>query len=153
MNSYYVPTIIVSSVGSIGIYYGYYYVKGYIKNYIMERVMEELNRKQNQEAEIFKPMEKSKSAIILYNHGGKSHNICVPYDRSKSRKMLRKEVFLVRLDDQENNNQENQIEITHKPGVPYLLSAKDMGGIKIIVIKDDETIREYGEEEIPNFLD
>ena len=149
MSQYYVPTIIVSS---IGIYYGYYYIKsyvqGYVQDYVMKRVLEELNKKQDQNSEIFKPMEKSKSAIILYNHGGKNHNICVPYDRSKSRKMLRKEVFLVRLDDHEN-----RVEITHKPGVPYLLSAKEMGGIKIVVTKDGETIREYGEDEIPNFLD
>lgn len=157
MSQYYVSTAII---GSIGVYYGYYYVKGYVQNYVqnyvMERVMEELNKKQDQDSEIFKPMEKSKSAIILYNHGGKSHNICVPYDRSKSRKMLRKEVFLVRSDsDQVNNNYENEqrVEITHKPGVPYSLCAKDMGGTKIIVTKDGETIREYGEDEIPNFLD
>ena len=144
---YYVPSVII---GSVGIYYGYYYVRSYLQKYIMDQVMTELNKKQDGEAEIFKPLEKSKSAIILYSHGGKNHKVCVPYDRSKSRNMLRKQVFLIRTNE---NEDEQWNEITHKPGIPYLLSAKDMGGIKIIIVKDGETIKEYSEDEIPNYLD
>ena len=129
---------------SVGLYYGYQYGKSYLNNYIIKQVMDELNKKQEKDGVIFQPLERTKSAVILYNHGGKEHKVCVPYDRSKSRAMLRKKVFLIRDDD--------RIEITHKPGVPYSLSAKDMGGNKIIVTKDNRTIKEYTDIEIPNYL-
>ena len=135
-------TIIFSA--TISIYYSYKYGKYYLEKYIINRIMKELNKKQEDEGIVFIPMEKTKSAVILYKHGGKEHKVCVHYDRTKLRPMLRKKVFLIKSDE--------RIEITHKPGVPYLLTAKDMGGIKIIVVKDNNTIKEYQEEEIPNYL-
>lgn len=140
-------TIIILG-GSVSLYYVYYYAKSRLYKYLMNRMMEELNKKQESEDILFQPLERTKSAVILYKHGGKEHKVCVPYDRSKSRIMLRKEVYLVR----NGGEKEERIEITHKPGVPYLLSAKEMGGSKIIVIKDNKIIKEYGEDEKPAYL-
>ena len=60
--------------------------------------------------------------------------------------MLRKEVKLVLEDNTE-------VDITHKPGVPYTLSANEMGGNKIVIFKDGKVIKEYFGNEIPNYLD
>ena len=139
----YIP---VTLIGTVSIYYGYLYGKSYLEKHIIDRVMGELNKKQDEEGVVFKPLEKTKSAVILYKHGGKEHKVCVPYDRTKTRHMLRKQVFLVLQNDK-------NLIITHKPGVPYLLSAKDMGGSKIIVTKDGKTVREYEEDEVPNYLE
>ena len=137
-------------VGGVGVYFGYFYIKGYIKIYLTNRIMDEVNKilaaKQDEDGVLFKPMARTNSAVIHYKHGGKEHKVCVPYDRSKSRPMLRKDVFLINDDD-------SRIEITHKPGVPYLLSAGDMGGSKIIVIKDNKIIKEYEKTDVPNYLE
>ena len=144
--SYFYPIGFV--IGSISCYFGYKYGKLWLNGYIINKVMKQLNNIQEEERISFQPVSRTKSALIVYKHDGKLHKVCVPYDRTKSRNMLRKKVFLVQS---ENNNVE-RIEITHKPGVPYLLSASDMGGIKIIVIKDNRIINTYTSEEIPNYL-
>lgn len=138
---------------SVGIYYG----KSYLERYIANKVIDQLKSKQDNEGIVFQALERTNSAVILYKHGGKEHRVCVPYDRSKSTAMLRKQVFLI---NSSNNNNDidkkidiNRIEITHKPGIPYLLSAKQMGGTKIIVIKDNETIKEYLDDDIPGYLE
>lgn len=143
MNFYYFPIITVSA------YIMYHFGKEYLSNYVLAKVNEELAKKQNDEGITFKTLEKSKSAVVLYKYGGKEHKVCIPYDRSKSTNMLRKEVRLVI--DQEGI--EEKIDITHKPGVPYLLSANDMGGSKIIILKDNKIIKEYIGNEIPNYLE
>ena len=141
---YYINSILGILGTGVGVYYGYNYVKSYLNRYILTKVMEELDKRQEKEGIVFKHLEKTKSAVIVYKHGGKQHKVCVPYDRTKSRTMLRKKVFLVKAGE--------KIEITHKPGVPYLLSSKDMGGEKILVTKDNQTIKEYSNEEIPKYL-
>lgn len=139
MNFYYFPII------AAGGYLFFHYGKTYLNNYILSRVNEELNKTQDQEGINFRVFEKSKSAVVLYKYGGKEHKVCIPYDRTKSTNMLRKEVKLIK--------NEETIDITHKPGVPYLLSSEDMGGDKIIVIKDNSVIKEYFGDEIPGYLE
>lgn len=139
MNFYYFPII------AAGGYLFFHYGKTYLNNYILSRVNEELNKNQDQEGINFRVFEKSKSAVVLYKYGGKEHKVCIPYDRTKSTNMLRKEVKLIK--------NEETIDITHKPGVPYLLSSEDMGGDKIIVIKDNNVIKEYFGDEIPGYLE
>ena len=144
---YFLPlTFALRTIGTV--YYVYSYGKSFLNKYIINQVLKELNNKQEDEGILFKQLGRTKSAIILYKHGGKEHSVCVPYDRSNLRTMLRKKVFLIN-----SNIDNNKIEITHKPGVPYSLSAKDMGGIKIIVMKDNTIIKEYAQSEIPNYLD
>jgi len=139
MNVYYFPII------AVGTYFAYHYSKKYLNDYILNKVNEELSKKQDQEGISFKTFERTKSAVVLYKYGGKEHKVCIPYDRTKSTSMLRKEVKLI-LDNEE-------IDITHKPGVPYLLSANDMGGSKINVVKDGKIIKEYVSDEIPGYLE
>lgn len=158
--SNYLPDYVIPvglAVGSgIGLYYVYKYAKGRINKYIVERVLDEMNKNQTKDGILFKPLGRTKSAVILYKDGGKEHKVCVPYDRTKSRKMLRKKVFLVRSSDspdEKEERKEERIEITHKPGVPYLLTPREMGGIRIEVIKDGTVIQEYNETEVPYYLD
>lgn len=142
MANYFWPTVLLS-VPLVG-YYGYYYLKNKLDNYIIVQVMKKLDEMGNAEEVKFQPFQRTRSAMVMFEHGGKQHRVCIPYDRTKSRAMLRKKVYLIRGND--------KIEITHKPGVPYLLSAKDMGGNNIVVEKDKEIIHEYCAEDAPAYL-
>lgn len=139
MNYYYIIGIGVSG------YIGYYYGKSWINNYISNKVIKKLNEISNSEEVKFKQLHRNTSALVVFEHGGKSHNVCIPYDQSKAKYMRRKSVFLVGGD--------NKTEITHKAGVPYLLSAAQMGGDKIVVEKDNITLKVYESDEIPMYLE
>lgn len=136
--------ILVVSVAAI--YKGYYYGKRKLEGYIVKRVMDDLDRrmKQEEEEELFKPIH-SNSAQIKVKTGGKTHSIYVPYNRRKSTSMLRKRVYLIK--DSE------KVDISQKPGIPYLVCAGDLGGESIIIENlDGDIVREYSEEQIPNFF-
>lgn len=53
----------------------------------------------------------------------------------------------------ETENGEKCIDITHEAGIPYLLTAKQLGGKKIVVysrLDEDESVT-FEENEVPNF--
>lgn len=144
MNYYYFPIIPV--VGYV-CYIGYGYGKKRFYEYVLSQVNEELDRRMKKEdqEELFKPHTKSKSAIIKVTHGGKTHDVYIPYDRSKSTSMLRKKVFLLR--------DEKKIEMSQKPGIPYLISAEQMGGTQIIVEDlEGNLIKTFKENEVPGYI-
>ena len=126
--------------------YGYYYYYGRkkIKEYIIVKLFEELDMRKSEEKVMFKPLRKNQSAMVLFDHCGKQYKICVAYDMKKRVSMLSKKVFLI--EDGE------KIDITQKPGIPYSLSANEMGGERIIVEKSNKIIREYKGNEVPGYL-
>ena len=145
MNNILYSSISLGVLGCVG-YYGYSYGKNYFYKYVMRKVNEELDRRMevDKEEELFKPMHKN-SAVIMVNQAGKKHSVYVPYDRKKSSSMLRKKVFLIKENE--------KIDISQKPGVPYLINAKQLGGQKIIVEDlTGEIIKTYNEDEVPNYL-
>ncbi len=132
---------------SVGVVVGvsgllYFYRKS-IKSYIINKVIEQISEKREETK--FQPLRKTQSAMVLFEHGGKQHKLFVPYNRRKSSAMIKKKVYLIFVDREE--------EITHKPGIPYLLSAGDMGGDKIVVKIDNIVVKEYVGDEVPNYLD
>lgn len=145
---YILPTIFLGVSISVSCYYGGDYVKKCLSGMMMN--MLDKHTKPDRSKVSFKTLGRSQSAIISFDHLGKQHKVCVPYDRKKSMKMLRKTVFLIKDNETEKTN---KIDITHKPGIPYLLTPKQMGGIKIIVEKDNKILKEYTEDEIPEFLE
>lgn len=132
----------VLGLGALG-YFGYKYSREKMNDYIMGKVMRELDKRLENE-EGFTPMKKTSSAMIKINHGGKSHSIYVPYNRRKSTKMLQTRVFLLKG--------EEKIPISQKPGIPYLVSAKDLGGdIILIEDRDGNVLKVYKDDEVPDF--
>ena len=83
-----------------------------------------------------------KSAFIVYSRCGKDYMINVPYKRELVTQMSKCKVFLSK------NNE--MINITQQPGIPYLVSAKMLGGDKIIM-NCGETVKEFLNDEIPSF--
>ena len=134
----------ITGIAGIICVYGYYYGKRKLYDHIIEKVNEKLDNDINNE-NMFKPLHKNSSAVIEVKHNGKTHSVYIPYDRRKSVSMLRKRVFLLKDDQKED--------MTQKPGVPYLVSAKDLGGDSIIVEDlSGEFLKSYTEDEIPGFL-
>ena len=142
MNYFYLSLPVIGWMG----YMGYRYGEAQFYSYAMDRVKDELDKrmKKEDEEEMFRPSEKS--AIIRVSSGGKSHSIFVPYDRNKSSSMLRKKVFLMKEDG-------NKIDISQKPGVPYLISADHLGGTQILVENlSGEIIKTFHSSEVPGFI-
>ena len=128
-----------------GLYYSRQYITLYVAGIVMQGMKDKMDQELDNEGIAFVPFARTKSARVLFKDGGKSYNVCIPYDRSKSRAMLRKKVILIGDGFRED--------ITHKPGIPYLLTPAQMGGQKIIVTKDNKIIHEYGPDDMPNYLD
>lgn len=144
----YTYTDIATGVGILGVlglgYYGYGYVKDFGQRYINNQVMSQLNDKMEKEGEPFITLGND-SALITFTHGGKQHHVTTQYSRLNARGMNRKMVYLIDADG-------NKKDITHKPGIPYNLSPKDMVGVEIVVEKDDQILHKYDLDEIPKYL-
>ena len=140
MNYFLIP------LAAYGTYVAYGYGKRQFYSYMMGQVNEELDKRLKKEEgeDAFHPM-RGKSAVIRVQHGGKFHDIYVPYDRNKSSSMLRKKVFLI-CDGQ-------KIDLTQKPGIPYLVSAEHLGGTSIIIEDlSGDVIRTFDLEQVPGYI-
>ena len=145
MNNVLYSTVSIGILGIAG-YYGYVYGKNKFYKYVMGKVNEELDRRMeiDKNEELFKPVHKN-SAVIMVNQAGKTHSVYVPYDRKKSTSMIRKKVYLIK--------DEEKLDISQKPGVPYLINAGQLGGTEIIVEDmSGDIIKRYSKDEIPNYL-
>ena len=151
----YVLGLTILGTATYGIYYyGINMAKNYIGDKILSSIIEKEKAKFENTDPDFRIFGRSKSAVVVFNHIGKDYKIHIPYDKSKTRSMMKKKVFLIRkLKTKDPERTENEkIEITHKPGIPYLLTAKEMNGLKIIVEIDTKLVKEYQENEAPKFL-
>lgn len=141
---YYIDRIMIVLVVPIIAYYGCKIVKNKIKSYAVNLVLEESKNLTEDRSKQFKIS--GNSALITFQNGGKVYHVAVPYNRSKLRCMLRKKVHLIKSDGTE-------IDITHKPGIPYLQAASEMGGDEIRINKNGEIIGTYVGSEIPLYLE
>lgn len=83
-----------------------------------------------------------KSATITYTHNNKIYRIIIPYNRRRIRSMSQHQVFLVKGND--------RVDITHQPGIPYLITAEEMGGDSIIILDESNNIiKELDKTSIP----
>ncbi len=142
--SIYTTLTMIGGIGFIS-YYTYYCVKYKIRQYVADQVVKKVNEISNSEEVKFKQFQGHPSALVIFDYGGKSYNLCVPFDQAKAIHMRRRNAYLVKG--------EERIEITHKPGIPYMISAKEMGGEKIIVDKDGIVLKEYGADDVPKYLE
>lgn len=139
---------ITGTIGFLSLgYISIYYAKNKVKSYILDWAKSEMDRRMEIEEieRSFIPNRKSSSAVISFNHGGKRHNVHVPYNRKRTAKMLKHKVYLIK-------NGEKQ-DISQKPGIDYVISAKDLGGESIIIENSDgNIIREYIGSAVPDFF-
>lgn len=85
-----------------------------------------------------------KTVSLNYFHGTKQHKIILPHQTRLRIKMSKHYVYLIHVDGNETN-------ITQQPGIPYLATAKDLGGIgyKIIDNATLEIVEELDDISIP----
>lgn len=88
------------------------------------------------------------SASVVYERLGKQYILLVPYNRSRVVSMSQFKVELIRDGKQ-------AVDITQQPGIPYMVSAKELGGNKIVITNEETRIKHeydqckppmYGEE-------
>lgn len=85
------------------------------------------------------------SASILYERMGQQYILMVPYKRKHVSTMTQFKVELLR-------SGKPALDITQQPGIPYMVSAGDLGGHIIKITNEDNGVtHEYGEEKIPMY--
>jgi uncharacterized protein (UPF0333 family) len=85
------------------------------------------------------------AAVITYNEG--KNSLRVPYDADLVPVMINYEVNLMTATN-------NFVCITQEPGIPYLCTARQLGGEKIIVIDhENNTSYTYGIDDVPRFCE
>jgi len=151
---------LIGSLGMVGsaLYYYQTDIKRYVMlNYIWPQIEYMAKLKSDNELKndvMLKPVHQD-SMHLQFQHEGKTHSIYLPWNESLIRKMQRRKVYLLKRNNvsQSDTNLSNtytRIDISQKPGIPYLLSAKDLGGEKIIIEDlSGEIIGEFENEEIP----
>ena len=131
---------VIISVPCIG-YLSYLYVKKRIIGYALNKIVDHINENNNEQ--YFKPISKN-SAMITFNRLGKIDNVYVPYNRRNSSIMLTKNIYLVKKGEKTLLNQ--------NPGIPFMVSASDLGGEEILVEdKEGNIIKRFEQDEIPRF--
>jgi hypothetical protein len=88
------------------------------------------------------------SAMIEYEYFGQNYKLSIPYNRKKLINMSDYKAELFFNDDKPSLN------ITQQPGIPYILSANDLGG-EYIKITNMETglSHNYDNKNIPMYAD
>ena len=82
------------------------------------------------------------SATLMYERMGKIYHLTVPYNRSIMANMVGKKVYLIK----QTPEKEIVIDVTHQPGIPYLVTANAMGGMSFRITDsiDDVTVEVPG---------
>lgn len=87
----------------------------------------------------------NRSASIMYEHFQKMYIVSIPYDRSQRVRMTSYKAELIYPDGK-------RLLITQQPGVPYLVSARSLGGESIeITNQEDGKSIIYSGDSIPNY--
>jgi len=119
-------------------------IKSFIKLYIIIQLKKILNKLEgkNNHLENQNTISFEKNHVhITYHLNGNNHDLRIPHHTKNKLKL--NQIILI------NNDEMVEIDITHKHGLPYYLSAKDLGGHKIVHKKGDEVIMEFHHDEIP----
>ena len=75
------------------------------------------------------------NAVITFERAGTQWTMTLPHDRRKIARHAETRVFLVKHDDNSAD-----LEITHYPGLPYLATARQLGGIGYRVCREGKEI-------------
>ena len=72
------------------------------------------------------------SAQVSYCRYGRSYHVNLPYRPELVRLMARTRVYLLR-DGQ-------RVDITQQPGIPYLVTARMLGGDGFVIVRDQQSV-------------
>jgi hypothetical protein len=87
----------------------------------------------------------SKAINITYYDNNKKYMVCIPFSRVKVSKTVGYKAELIYCDGR-------RLDITHQPGIPYLISATNLGGLAIEIKNSfNEKIFQYHENVIPGY--
>lgn len=121
--------------------------KLYIDRLLLKALMTVMQYKQrlNETETSFTNISSRKLCRITYNRFGNKYNLFMPFNPAKATDMNRFKVYL-------RNNANEHIDITQQSGIPYLFSAKEMGG-NCYLIRDEVSGTNYETEDAPQYLE
>lgn len=112
----------------------YYIGRQNIKNTIVNHALNQMMTAQCVSENTFTVNPGRKTATITFDHLGQAHQIVVPFNRRLATAMHNYEVYIIKDDE--------KINITNFPGIPYNVTGNDLGADKVIInnIDDGTTI-------------
>lgn len=152
MDNYLVSSIVVISL------LGFSYYKGYLSSVskwidtrrqrvkllisLMDKIKTDISTKKDSMTS-FTVNDSDMSATILYERMDQKYIVLVPYNRKYVAPMSQFKVELLRT----NNN---PVDITQQPGIPYLVTAESLGGYAIRITNQETGLsHEYGSDKAP----
>jgi len=153
METYLVGTVITLSVFGVSYYKGYFSTARDWFNIRQQRVKMVMTLMKNiqQVAESKKTVasfsvnDSDLSASIIYERMGSQYILMVPYSRKYIAAMTQFKVELLRYNKE-------PLDITQQPGIPYTVSAEDLGGLAIKITNEDTgTSFEYKDSTLPMY--
>lgn len=151
--TYVIGTVVFSSLIGISYYKGLFSkITSWVhtKNQKIKMIMsliDVLNNTQNTKSNpaSFFVNDTDVSATISYERMGTKYILFVPYSREHVAQMTQFNVELLR-------DGKDSLNITQQPGIPYLVSANDLGGYAIKVTNEDNnTVYTYEHEDPPMY--
>jgi hypothetical protein len=151
---------IISGVGIIGIV-GYAYYRGFFTTVsdwfqmryhrvtmilsLIDKIQNDIGSKTSQVA--FSINDTDTSASIVYERIGQQYIMLIPYNRKYVAAMSQFKAELLRTDNEPVN-------ITQQPGIPYLIHADSLGGHTIRITNQETNVsHEYPHTEIPMYAE
>ncbi|CAH6421715.1 Hypothetical protein HVR_LOCUS1355 [uncultured virus] len=154
MEPYYVGAVVVASVLVASHYFGYLsamcdWVS--VRKQRVKLIINLLSKIQNDVSDptkttiSFSVNESDVSASVLYERMGQQYLLLVPYNRSYVAAMTQFKAELLR-------SEKDSLIITQQPGIPYLVTAEELGGYAIRVTNEDTGLsKEYGKNIAPKY--
>lgn len=122
-----------------------YIYRNTIKSYIVQKIVDSIVKscdKLDQE-DTFKISPTGKSVTISFIYHNRKYNVFLPFDKSLISKYSGYQFYL------ETNDKIT--EISQKPGIPFLVTADQLGGTSIIVQNvEDDICMKFNENQIPS---
>lgn len=134
--------------------YSYHYAKKLLLEYVNKKINQKVEElaKQDDEKELIKPFHKN-SVVVKFVHQGRESKIYLPYNDNSIGRTLTKRFFLITQKEGENGETVvERHELEQKPGIPFLVSAGDLGGEQIVMEDlEGETLKVFNKWEVPTF--
>ncbi len=119
-----------------------YYYRQSISNWGLRLLLKSFESYRPTDKPSFTICDTGRSACITYTRMGLTYTVYVPFEKRKVAKLSGIRVYL-------HKGNGEVVDITQQPGIPYLVTALMLGGDKIRVVGENNTVF-FGPDEMVN---